>query len=405
MTEFEKWLESQDPEEMLKRMDTVPMDTKLFMYGFNSGLRDKPLPSMLPFGRFGEANYPIDARGVATAAGRAPKNMGPMSRGSDYDMSSVDALKDQDIAHKEMKAANSLEAERNEASGWLTSAESHLAQLETAIKDYDKEIARLQTEIRMSEAGDPMYKLAVMRMIMDNDNSLMSDIRSRINKDIDQRFQMSQKKADQDFQHQENELNRKNTLDVAKMNKAEQEAAKKQDLENAFNSTAMMYDWAKKDLADNPTDKKLQRSVEKAKQLYLEAAKKAGKDVHFEVSEATVNPDLTEIFKDYEVEGMDGIKAYLETLKKSNPKAYERELKNLKARGITEKDLGLTGAEEKIITDKNKKAAAQKTKIEKAKALKFDDEPSATAKLKELGLNGVMTVGYKEGQYILKEKK
>jgi hypothetical protein len=144
---------------------------------------------------------------------------------------SINADENVVLDNKRLKSANSLEAERNKAKGFLginkrddgstyfTGSEQVRQNLEKSIADYDKEIAKLQAEIAMSEAGDPMYDLAVMRMVMNDDMSLMNDIRGRIGKKIDQEFQMKQNKANQEFQHEENELNRENTLDVAKMNR------------------------------------------------------------------------------------------------------------------------------------------------------------------------------------------
>lgn len=349
--------------------------------------------------------YPVGAHSGLVS--RAPASIVP----ADYIKSmneSVANAKKAKYNRDTTAAANTLEAEREESKGWLRGSEQHRAQLEASIEDYDRQIAKLQAEIAMSEAGDPMYDLAIMRLIMDNDNSLLTGIRSRIDKKIDQEFQAKQKKADQEFQHNENELNRENTLEVAKMNKEEQKAAKQQDLENAFNTAAMMYDWAKRDLEANPTDKTLQRAAEKAKELYLQAATKANKDVHFEVGEATANPDLSEVFADYGVEGIDGIKSYLEDLKKTNLKTYERELKNLKYRGITEKDLGLSGGEEKVVSGKNKAADKLTSKVNAALKLgPFDDVEKATAALNglEAEVKAKVKVGYnlKTGKYILKK--
>lgn len=121
--------------------------------------------------------------------------------------------------HKANQSANSLEAERNHSIGWLKGSEQHRAKLEQSINDYDKEIAKLQTEIAMSESGDPMYNLAIMRLLMDDDNSLLMDIRGRIGKKIDQEFQERMKQKDQDFTREENEKNRQSTEKLASMNR------------------------------------------------------------------------------------------------------------------------------------------------------------------------------------------
>ena len=152
--------------------------------------------------------------------------------------------------------------------------------LQKSVDDYDKQIKALEEEIALSEAGDPLYDLAVMRLIMDDDNTLMSDIRGKIAKRIEREFQMKQKKADQEFQHNENELNRENTLEAAKMNKEEQEKAKVKDAEDSYEGALMLYNWAKEDLEANkdPSNKtELQRSLQKAEDTLRTAARKANK--------------------------------------------------------------------------------------------------------------------------------
>lgn len=327
---------------------------------------------------------------------------------------SFDALKKQN-AKNESLGRSSLKAERNESMGWLKGSEQHRAQLEASIADYDRQIAKLQAEIAMSEAGDPMYDLAVMRMIMNDDNSLMNDIRNRIGKKIDQEFQTKQKKADQEFQHNENELNRENTLEVAKLNKEEQKAAQKRDLENAFASAQQLYEFALGDLEANPDDPKLKREVEKAKELYRQAAAKAEKmdDFNRRIGTSTDDGDSKPLWDEasvaYKVKGQSGLKDLIDRDIK-DPRLKAAVLRDLeKTYHITEKDLGYSGAEAKINEDKAKAAAELEKKVKAAVKPygKGDDGKKARDKAFDALSDSVkakVVKGYKDGEYVIKRK-
>jgi len=324
---------------------------------------------------------------------------------------SVQAPKDAVRNHKALASANSLEAERNHAIGWLKGSEQHRAKLEKTIEEYDREIAKLQEEISMSEAGDPLYDLAIQRLIMDDDNSLLSDIRGRIAKRIDQEYQMKQKKADQEFQHSENELNRQNTLEVARMNKQEQIEAQQKELDNALASAKQLYEFALGDLEANPNDPKLKREVEKAKELFRQAAVKANKVNEFN-EQIAANTNSKALWDEagaaYGVTGQTGIKAFVDSIKDPKIKAAViRDLEN--TYHITEGDLGYSGAEAKINEDKAAKRDALNTDIDNALKLgPWDDEESAKKALNGLNKNvkDALKVGYntKTKKYILKKK-
>ena len=263
----------------------------------------------------------------------------------------------------------------------------------------------------MSEAGDPMYDLAVMRMVMNDDMSLMNDIRGRISKKIDQEFQMKQKKADQEFQHEENELNRKNTLDVAKMNKEEQKKSQQKELDNALASAKQIYEFALGDLEANPNDPKLKREVEKAKELFRQAAVKANKVSEFNeqiAANTSSNALWDEAGAAYGATGQTGIKAFVDSIKDPKIKAaIIRDLEN--TYHITEGDLGYSGAEAKINEEKAAKRDTLNTGIEKALKLgPWDDEESARKALNDLkkGVKEALKVGFdiKIKKYILKKK-
>lgn len=226
---------------------------------------------------------PFDAHDVATEAAMSKilanrKPTQPMYRGNGQDYGAYASMMRD---HDALDSANSLEAERNHAMGWLKGSEQHRAKLEKSIEDYDREIAKLKDEIAMSEAGDPMYDLAVMRMVMNNDMSLMSDIRGRISKKIDQEFQMKQKKADQEFQHEENELNRENTLETARMNKEEQKKSQQKELDNAIELATDTYMTLKRKLnnlaEDDPRRAEIEDQVGRAEILMKQAYRKANK--------------------------------------------------------------------------------------------------------------------------------
>lgn len=255
-----------------------------------------------------------------------------------------DVLRDK----KSLASANSLEAERNHAMGWLKGSEQHRAKLEKSIDDYDREIAKLKDEIAMSEAGDPMYDLAVMRMVMNDDMSLMNDIRGRISKKIDQEFQMKQKKADQEFQHEENELNREST-------KEDQENAKIKDAEDSYEGALMFYNWAKEDLELNKDPAKtteLKRRLEKAEDTLRTAARKAKKlddyrkIVGMSSSERDQKSKMVELFLRSKgiTGGLEGFKnVYDKTLK--TPEERQAFLKEASEFGLDASDFGMPGEE------------------------------------------------------------
>lgn len=412
MTEFERWLIENGYAK--DQYDLKDIGRKSGLAAFMT----KPSANPNATGFNPAADYgPFDAHDVAALAGMAyskrsgsrdPRNGGGYNRSS---TSLHDFNPKVTVNNDEGASVNSLESERNQSVGWLKGSEQHRAKLEKSIEDYDREIAKLQAEIAMSEAGDPMYDLAVMRMIMNDDMSLMNDIRGRISKKIDQEFQMKQKKADQEFQHNENELNRQNTLEVSKANKEEQKAAQQKDLDNAFASAKQVYDFAVGDLEANPTDPTLKRDVEKAKELYRQAAIKANRLDEFttDVDSGSKDKKFSEIYADYEVEGMKGLKTYLENLKKTNLKAYERELKNLKARGMTEGDLDLSGAEGKITEEKIKASETRKIKIKSAVKSYGKGEAGKIARNKAYDalsddVKSEVIKSYKDGEYVIKEK-
>lgn len=154
-------------------------------------------------------------------------------------------------------------------------------ELQRMIDGYDRDIAKLQAEIAMSEAGDPMYDLAIMRLLMDDDNSLLMDIRGRISKRIDQEFQERMKEKDQEFTASENEKNRQSTEKIAGMNKAEQDAAKKQERDNAIELATDTYMTLKRKLnslaEDDPRRAEIEDQVGRAEILMKQAYRKANK--------------------------------------------------------------------------------------------------------------------------------
>lgn len=309
---------------------------------------------------------------------------------------SINADENVVLDNKRLRSANSLEAERNKAKGFLginkrddgstyfTGSEQVRQNLEKSIADYDKEIAKLQAEIAMSEAGDPMYDLAVMRMVMNDDMSLMNDIRGRIGKKIDQEFQIKQKKADQKFQHEENELTRES-------NKQDLDTAKKKDLKHAYERALQTYEFAVQDFKADPSKPELKRNVEKARMLLRQAASDADMlDDYYRMFEKPEDnstlADFDKAFVEYEVEGIEGLKNYVNSLK--NPKEKARVLRDLKnSFGITEGDLGLSGAETKI---NQKKADANDALDKSVKAevgKTFDSGKAATDYLNTLPKN------------------
>ena len=409
--------ELSDWERTLRSMPTKQIQDSL---GARSGLfaNPKAIGGENPVG-------PFDAHDVATEAAMAKilakrKPMQPMYRGNGQDYSAyASMMKDRDA----LASANSLEAERNKAKGFLginkrddgstyfTGSEQVRQNLEKSIADYDKEIAKLQAEIAMSEAGDPMYDLAVMRMVMNDDMSLMNDIRGRIAKKIDQEFQMKQKKADQEFQHEENELNRENTLETARMNKQEQKEAQQRDLDNAFASAKQLYEFALGDLEANPNDPNLKREVEKAKELFRQAAVKANKVNEF--NERIANntggkPLWDEAGAAYSVIGKTGLKALVDSIK--NPKIKADMLRNLeKSYYITEGDLGYSGAEAKINENKAKASETLEQKITAATKIYGKGDAGKKARDKAYDdlsdeVKAYVIKGYQDGSYIIKRK-
>lgn len=285
-------------------------------------------------------------------------------------------------------------------------------ELQRMIDGYDRDIAKLQAEIAMSEAGDPMYNLAIMRLLMDDDNSLLMDIRGRIGKKIDQEFQERMKQKDQDFTASENEKNRENTREIAEMNRAETKAAQQRDLDNAFASAQQLYEFALGDLEANSNDEKLKREVAKAKELYRQAAVKAGRMDDFERRmgvEQGGEQKWNEAAAAYEVKDQTGLKAYVDSI--TDPKLKAAVLRDLeRTYKINEKDLGYSGAETKI----NEKKGADRDAFNAAvnNALKlgpWDDEASAKKALEGLKQNvrDALRVGYDSDKrkYILRKKK
>lgn len=292
---------------------------------------------------------------------------------------------DEDVVrdHKALASANSLEAERNKAKGFLginkrddgstyfTGSEQVRQNLEKTIGDYDREIAKLQAEIAMSEAGDPMYDLAVMRMIMNNDNSLMMDIRGRIGKKIDQEFQMKQKKADQEFQHNENELNRENTLETAKLNKQEQDAAKEQDLEDAAERAKDVYMAYRRRLSvipeEDPRRAELEDQLNTAEILMKQAYRKANKLNEYDEivkgaiseEENTLGDRKTILFKALNVADDEEFKSLYESGDAAQKAEYERMAKALNI-PLTKLKVSGTKAKDEQKKEQNEKAAKTK---------------------------------------------
>ena len=397
--------ELSDWERTLRSMQKKQIQDSL---GARSGLFSNPkaIGGDSPVGPFDAHDVATEAAMSRILANRKPTQ--PMYRGNGQDYSAYSSMmKDRDA----LASANSLEAERNHAMGWLKGSEQHRAKLEKSIDDYDREIAKLKNEIAMSEAGDPMYDLAVMRMVMNDDMSLMNDIRGRISKKIDQEFQMKQKKADQEFQHEENELNRESTLDVAKMNKEEQKKSQQKELDNALASARQIYEFALGDLEANPDDPKLKREVEKAKELFRQAAVKANKVSEFN-EQVSVNTSGKALWDKagaaYGVTGQSGIKALVDSIKDPKIKAAViRDLEN--TYHITEGDLGYSGAEAKINEDKAARRDTLNTGIENALKLgPWDDEEAAGKALNDLkkDVKDYLKVGFdiNTGKYILKKK-
>lgn len=264
--------------------------------------------------------------------------------------------------------------------------------LQKSVDDYDKQIKALEEEIALSEAGDPLYDLAVMRLIMEDDNSLMSDIRSRIAKRVDREFQEKQKKADQEFQHNENELNRQNTIDVAKANKDDQKAAQLRDLKNNYESALRAYNWAVQDLRADSKKPELKRNVQKAKELLRQAASKADMlDDYYrlfgdEAVESDKIPLWDEASDEYGVSGKGGLAEWVKSIK--NPKEKARVLRDLKnTYNITEDDLGFSGAETKINEEKAANIDAVNAKVNAEEGKLFDSGKDATDYLKTLPEN------------------
>jgi len=325
-------------------------------------------------------------------------------RGADVMAQNYEAEKNASLAKsfEELKkareiaeTANSLQVERNQAKGFLginerddgsvyfTGSEQRRQALEKSIGDYDREIAKLQAEIAMSEAGDPMYDLAVMRMIMNDDMSLMNDIRGRIGKKIDQEFQTKQKKADQEFQYNESELNRQNTLDVAKLNKQEQDAAKKQDLEDAAERAADVYMSLKRKLStiakDDARYSEVEDQLDTAKILMKQAYRKAGKLSEYDEvvnenkeDDKTLSELKTLLYRMHGATSDDNFKDIYTAADAEQRKAIDHDAELLKIPMSKLPIAGIKGVSD-IKNEQNDKAKKKKADFQKAnKAKKFE---------------------------------
>jgi hypothetical protein len=269
-----------------------------------------------------------------------------------------------------MRTANTLEAERNETAGWLKGSEQHRVKLENTIADYDRQIAKLQAEMAMSEAGDPLYDLAVMRLIMDDDASLLNSIRSRIDKKIDQEFQMKQKKADQEFTASENEKNRQSTERIAGLNKAEQEASRQQDLEDAVERAKDVYMSLRRKLSnipeEDPRRPEIEDQMETAQILMKQAYRKAKKLNEYDElmgnrfeGEDTIGERKTMLYKSL---GVADDKEFQELYNSGDAEQktfYEKQAKYL---SLPLTKLGVSGTKAKDTQKKEQNEKAVKTK-------------------------------------------
>lgn len=140
-----------------------------------------------------------------------------------------------------------------------------------------KEIAELEEKLKIFDenfggqaVNHPLFGLAMRRLINNQDATLLNSINTAIENEKNRKHTAA-----------ENEKNRQNTLDVAKLNKAEQEAAKKQDLEDAAERAADVYMSLKRKLGtiakDDARYSEIEDQLDTAKILMKQAYRKAGK--------------------------------------------------------------------------------------------------------------------------------
>lgn len=175
------------------------------------------------------------------------------------------------LKEKEAEAnANSPEAEYNRNENYIAGADKKLKGLEIKRNRLREKLETLKAIRNLDVAGDQMWEVAKLDYLNNGDRTGLENIMGRIQSDIQRKFTESEAKK-----------NRQNTLDVAKLNKQEQDAAKKQDLEDAAERAADVYNALQRRLSliakDDSRYAEIKDQVETAKILMKQAYRKAGK--------------------------------------------------------------------------------------------------------------------------------
>lgn len=261
-------------------------------------------------------------------------------------------------AESAFKASQNTEAYRN-------GLKKEIAELEEKIKVFDEKFGG-------QVVSHPLFGLAMRRLINNQDATLLNAINTSIENEKTRKSTAA-----------ENEKNRQNTKEIAQLNKQEQDAAKKQDLEDAAERAADVYMSLKRKLStiakDDARYSEVEDQLDTAKILMKQAYRKAGKLSEYDEvvnenkeDEKTLSELKTLLYRMHGATGDDNFKEIYTAADAEQRKAIDHDAELLKIPMSKLPIAGIKGVSD-IKNEQNDKAKKKKADFQNAnKTKKFE---------------------------------
>lgn len=229
-------------------------------------------------------------------------------------------------------------------------------------EELKRKIAQLSADIAYQEKlraiemkNDPMWDIAKQQYIMKGDSSGLESIMSRM----------------------EAEKDRKNTENVAKMNKAAEDKSKQDAAMESYERKKEVYNYLKSKVAklaaDDPSRPEAVDNLKGAEIALKYAARRAGMEDEFtelsRVEEADLAEKTAKLSMFFRSAGVDSPESFKSLYESADDEQKRRMLNDAKLLGLSDKDLGITGeaAKDELKQEQKKKqdeknAAAKKKK-------------------------------------------
>lgn len=237
-----------------------------------------------------------------------------------------------------------------------------LAEREAELK---KEIAKLSADIAYQRKlraiemkNDPMWDIAKQQYILKGDSSGLENIMSRM----------------------EAEKGREATENIAKMNKAAEDKSKQDAAMESYERQKEVYNYLKSKVAklaaDDPSRPEAVDNLKGAEIALKYAARRAGMEDEFtelsRVEEADLAEKTAKLSMFFRSAGVDSPESFKSLYESADDEQKRRMLNDAKLLGLSDKDLGITGAAAKDeLKQEQKKKQDEKTKAAKKKKNDF----------------------------------